>query len=258
MPRRTARPKPTREIELTAATRACPACGGPLWAAYTSHRVVATLEGPVGLAVQVRRCRDADCPRYRAPLRAEQEGRLARPQHEFGLDVIAWVGALRHAEHRSVPEIHAELTRRGVAICVRSVSGLLDRDDEPLALAMADAGRIGRLTAPAGRVILAIDGLQPDVGHEVLWVVRDVLSGAVLLARSLLSGTREDRAALLARVRDALAVPIVGVISDGQRSLVRAIAEALPGVPHRRCQFHSTSARRRGRSTRPTAAPRSC
>ena len=60
-----------------------------------------------------------------------------------------------------------------------------------------------RLTGPAGRVVLAVDGLQPDVGHEVLWVVRDVLSGAVLLARSLLSGTREDLAPLLAQVRDA-------------------------------------------------------
>jgi hypothetical protein len=36
-------------------------------------------------------------------------------------------------------------------------------------------------------VILVLDGLQPDVGHEVLWVLRDVLSGEVLLARSLLS-----------------------------------------------------------------------
>jgi hypothetical protein len=37
---------------------------------------------------------------------------------------------------------------------------------------------------------LALDGLQPDVGHEVLWVLRDCLSGAVLLARSLLSATQ--------------------------------------------------------------------
>src|SRR5215217_1923046 len=46
-------------------------------------------------------------------------------------------------------------------------------------------------------VILALDGLQPDVGHEVLWVVRDCLSGEVLLARSLLSATAEDLAPLL-------------------------------------------------------------
>ena len=238
MPRCTGRPKPDREIELTATTRDCPICGGPLWAAYKSHRVVISLEGPIRLAIQVRRCRDADCPRYRASLRSEQEGRFALPQHEFGLDVIAAVGTLRHAEHRSIPEIHAELVRRGVPICVRTVGNLLDRYDELLALSLTDAARIRRLTAPAGRVILAIDGLQPDVGHEVLWVVRDVLSGEVLLTKSLLSGTRRDLAELLGRVRDALRVPVAGVVSDGQRSLVQAIAEAFPGVPHQRCQFH--------------------
>jgi hypothetical protein len=39
---------------------------------------------------------------------------------------------------------------------------------------------------------LAIDGLQPDVGHEVLWVLRDCLSGEILLAKSLLSSTAPD------------------------------------------------------------------
>ena len=75
-------------------------------------------------------------PAIRACLRPEQEGRFALPQHEFGLDVIALVGRLRHAEHRSVPEIHAELIRRGVPICVRSVGNLLDRYDELLALSL--------------------------------------------------------------------------------------------------------------------------
>jgi hypothetical protein len=238
MPRRTARPKPTRQLDLPASTRSCPACGRPLWAAYTSHRVVVTLDGPVRLAVQVRRCRNADCPRYHASLRSEQEGRFALPQHEFGLDIIALVGRLRHAEHRSLPEIHAELVRRDVAICPRSVGNLLDRYDELLALALTDTARIRRLTEPAGRVVLAIDGLQPDVGHEVLWVVRDVLSGEILLARSLLSATRADLAKLLSEVADALRVPVAGMVSDGQRSLVQAIARAFPGVPHQRCQFH--------------------
>ena len=39
-------------------------------------------------------------------------------------------------EHRSIPEIHAELARRGVTICVRSVANLLDRYDELLALSL--------------------------------------------------------------------------------------------------------------------------
>ena len=238
MNRRTARPEPTRELELTTSTRRCPGCGGPLWAAYKNRRTVVTLDGVVRLAVQVRRCRNPDCPRLGVPLRPEHEGRVALPESEFGLDVIATVGRLRHAEHRSVPEIHAELVRRGVPICVRSVGNLLDRYDELLALSCSDAARLRRITAQAGRVILAIDGLQPDVGHEVLWVLRDVLSGEVLLARSLLSSFQGDLAQLIGEVKAALPVPIAGVVSDGQTSIRKAVMLALDGVPHQLCHFH--------------------
>ena len=89
-----------------------------------------------------------------------------------------------------------------------------------------------------GRAVVAIDGLQPDVGHEVLWVVRECLSGEVLLARSLLGGTSEDLAPLLEEVADALEVAVEGVISDGQHAIRKAVARTLPGVPHQLCQFH--------------------
>jgi hypothetical protein len=202
-----------------------------------AQRTVVTLEGLLRLRLQIRSCRDPECPRHKICLRPEQEGRFALPQHEFGLDVIALVGRLRHAEHRSVPEIHAELVRRGVPICARSVGNLLDRYDELLTLTLSDTTRLRRATAAAGRVVLAIDGLQPDVGHEVLWVLRDALSGEVLLAKGLLSSTRDDLAKLITEVKEALEVPIVGVVSDGQDSIRKAAKKALDGVPHQLCHF---------------------
>src|SRR5918995_222101 len=77
-----------------------------------------------------------------------------------------------------------------------------------LAGALADAARLKRVLAGQGKVVLAIDGLQPDVGHEVLWVLRDCLSGEILLARSLLSSTATDLAGLITEVQTALPVPI--------------------------------------------------
>jgi hypothetical protein len=238
MARRSARPQPDQTIELPALTRTCPACGAPLWAAYKTQRSVTTLDGTVRLRLQVRRCRQPHCARHAVPLRPEQEGRFALPEHEFGLDVIALVGTLRHAQHRSLPEIHAELTRRGVPVCLRTVANLLDRYDELLALSLTDTERLRRVTAAGGRVILAIDGLQPDVGHEVLWVLRDCLSGEVLLARSLLSSTQDDLARLIAEVKEALSVPITAAVSDGQDSIRKAVKTALDGVPHQLCHFH--------------------
>src|SRR5215207_4774885 len=142
------------------------------------------------------------CPRHHVPYRPEAEGALALPRHEFGLDVVALVGLLRHRDHRSVPEIHAALRGRGVAIAERSVTNLLDRYAELLATALTGARRLRRVLKGQGEVVLALDGLQPDVGHEVLWVVRDCLSGEVLLARSLLSGTAADLAPLLREVAE--------------------------------------------------------
>src|SRR5439155_4044690 len=123
-------------------------------------------------------------------------------------------------------------------IAERSVTNLLDRYDELLATRLTDTRRLRRVLKGQRGVILALDGLQPDVGHEVLWVVRDCLSGQVLLARSLLSATAADLAGLLREVAAAVGVPVAGVVSDGQHSVRLAVGRALPGVPHQLCQFH--------------------
>ncbi len=165
---------------------------------------------------------------------------MALPQHEFGLDVVALVGALRHRDHRSVPEIHAALRGRWVEIAERSVTNLLDRYDELLATSLSDTRRLRRVLTRQGRATLALDGMQPDVGHEVLWVVRGCLSGKVLLARSLLSGTAENLASLLVEVAAAIGVPVEGDQrrTDFDPAGEGGVERALPGVPHQLCQFH--------------------
>lgn len=92
--------------------------------------------------------------------------------------------------------------------------------------------------ANQGRVILAIDGMQPEIGHEVLWVIRDCLSGEILLAKTLLSSRNEDLVALLLEVTNTLNVPIDGVVSDGQQSIRKAVRLALPRIAHGLCHYH--------------------
>ena len=223
---------------LAPVRRLCPVCGGGMRIRYENRRTLVTLRGTERLRLKVRRCEAPGCGRFHKPYRPEAEGALALPQQEFGLDVVALVGALRHREHRSVPEIHAILRGRGVMICERSATNLLDRYDEVLATQLGDPAHLRRQLCGQDRIVLALDGLQPDVGHEVLWVLRDCLSGTVLLARSLLSGTAEDLAVLLREVVEAVGVPVAGVISDGQHSIRKAVATVLPDVPHQLCHFH--------------------
>ena len=141
MPRTRARPRPTHAQTLKPVTTHCPECGHRLGFDYANYRTVTTLDTVTRLTLQIRRCPYARCARYHQPYRPEAEPHFALPHHEFGLDVIALVGRLRYAEHRSVPEIYQELRRRGVTLAPRTVSNLLDRYDELRALATADPQR---------------------------------------------------------------------------------------------------------------------
>ncbi len=246
MGRRGSRPAAAHEQVLSPLQEQCGACGQRLWIRYHHHRTVVRLDGLWRLTVRVRQCVNPACSQYHRAVVPEEAGAWALPQGEFGLDVIALVGQLRAREQRSVPQIHQRLRERGVAIAERSVTVLLHRYEELVALHLGDPVRLRRRLAGQGGVMLALDGLQPDVGHEVLWVLRDVVSGEVLLARSLLGATADDLVPLLEEVRAALSsgeraqdtIPIRGVISDGQHSIRHAVARAFPGVPHQLCQFH--------------------
>jgi hypothetical protein len=245
MGRRGSRPVATHTQVLTPLREQCVACGQRLWMAYHHHRTVVRLDGLWRLTIRVRHCVTPACPQYHRAYVPEEAGAWALPQGEFGLDVIAYIGQLRSREQRSVPQMHQILRARGVEIAERSVTVLLHRYEELVALRLGDPVRLRERLASQEGVILALDGLQPDVGHEVLWVLRDVVSGEPLLARSLLGATADELVPLLEEVRTALTgeraedtIAIRGVISDGQVSIRHAVARALPGVPHQLCQFH--------------------
>ena len=167
MARKQPRPAAPRAYLLEPQHTACAGCGGTARVAYHSRRTVATLNGLHRLTLVVRRCHDPACPRDRQPYRPEEEGGWALPHGEFGLDVIALVGALRYAEHRSVPEIRQTLVARGVAIAERTVTHLVQRYEELVALRLTDDRRLRECLGQQEQVLLALDGMQPDVGHEV-------------------------------------------------------------------------------------------
>lgn len=82
------------------------------------------------------------------------------------------------------------------------------------------------------------------------------LWGKVLLARSLLSGTEESLRGLPREVAEGLEVPVLGVVSDGQHPIRRAVGRIFPKVPHQLCQFHYLREAAKEAYARPTAMPR--
>ena len=127
--------------------------------AYHNRRRLTLLDDVVQFTLVIRRCRTVSCARYLRAYRPEEEGAWALPHGEFGLDVIALVGQLRYREHRSVPEIHQELGRRGVVLAERTVTNLIERYEELVALRLTDHQRLRDRLKREGGVVLALDGM---------------------------------------------------------------------------------------------------
>src|SRR5438477_9168081 len=110
---------------------------------------------------------------------------------------------------------------------------LAARQQDPQVLAAAYRNVAG--------LVLSIDGLQPEKGHETLYVVRDVQGKRIWFAEALLSSTADEVRRLLKRARDwasQLGLPVQLWLSDKQDAFVQGIAAEFPGVPHRYCANH--------------------
>jgi len=69
-----------------------------------------------------------------------------------------------------------------------------------LAARQQDPQRLVAAYADVDAVILAIDGLQPEKGHETLYVVRELVKKRVWFAEALLSSATAEVQRLLARL----------------------------------------------------------
>ena len=166
-------PEANQKIVLNCIHQNCPSCGQKMWSDYDNLRTIRTLSGIVRITLKVRRCSHKDCQRYHQVYRPEEEGAWALPGHEFGLDLIAYAGSLRYQEHQSVPQIHQAFKEKGINICQRSVSNVLDRYDELISVSLTDRKRsVADQQDPISEVVngscLAVRSALTDDGHPPL------------------------------------------------------------------------------------------
>jgi hypothetical protein len=222
----------------------CVSCGARWRRRLTlSRRVVITGDGPVQVTHCGYRCPNPACAGARRTYRSAVADGLALPGFTFGLDWILLIGRLRLSEHLTLDQTHQavqeRLARSQVTISRREVLYLFEAYCSLLRAAQdwsADPPWRAEVEANGG-VLLALDGIQPDKGHETIYLLRDVLSGHLLGEQNLLSSeTRVIQEELLAPIV-AWGVPVLGVLTDGQESLLQAVAATWPGVPHQICTF---------------------
>jgi hypothetical protein len=122
-----------------------------------------------------------------------------------------------------------------------SIEDYLQRYQCMVAARQQDFARLKVEYAKTRTVTLSIDGLQPEKGHETLYVVRELGHERVWFARPLLSSATEEIRPLIEQANDwatRLGCRVRLWISDKQEAFVKSIASVCPGVPHRYCANH--------------------
>jgi hypothetical protein len=231
-----------REVVLDVEDRCCDTCGRRLYVCAHRRRRLFTFDGPQALICKLAHCPDRACPNHGHMISPERETLLTMPRWMIGWDVFCWLGHRRFARHWSVPQLRLELLDSyDIVLSEDAIEDYLQSYQCMLAARQQDPARLKEEYRKTRRVMLAIDGLQPEKGHETLYVVRELLLQRVWFAEALLSSATSEIRPLIARARDwaeRLGFSVRLWMSDKQDAFVKTIAEEFPGVPHRYCGNH--------------------
>ncbi len=221
---------------------ACPVCGGRLRHRATRRRCVYRFTGPTRLACELVRCVNPHCAEYLHLLSPKAEPQIALPRWRIDWPILLWMGFRRFKRHWSIPQIQAELTDTyEIDLSDTMLADYLRTYQTMVAARHADVTQIQAAYRETSDLVLTIDGIQPEKGHETVYVVRELRQKRVWFAESLLSSATEEIQRVIRRARllaEQLDTPVCGWMSDKQDAFVTAIAAEFPGTPHRYCNNH--------------------
>jgi hypothetical protein len=228
--------------ELDVLDRDCPVCGRMMYVCDHRYRRVQTLEGPVELVCKLNHCPDPACAGHAKTKSPELEVTIALPKWAIGWDVLCWIGHRRCSRHWSIPQIRGDLwDNYRLGLSEDSIARYIRHYQNMLAARQQDETALRQQYQEVSEIILTIDGLQPEKGHETLYVVREVTQKRVWFAEPLISATADEVRRLIAKAKalaEALGKKVVLWLSDRQDAFVTGIAAEFPGTPHRYCVNH--------------------
>src|SRR3954465_5750102 len=228
--------------ELDVLDRNCPVCGRMMHICDHRYPRFHTLDGPVQLICKLNHCPDPNCPGHARTVSPETEITLALPQMAIGWDVLCWIGHRRCSRHMAISLIRSELLDDfAIKLSDDAIEQYIRRYQAMLAARQQDPESPRRQYPAGAEIILCIDGLQPEKGHETLYVVRELTRKRVWFAEPLLSATEDEVRRLIEKAKEwsqSLGTSVGLWMSDKQEAFVKGIAAEFPDVPHRYCDNH--------------------
>jgi len=229
-------------LELDVLDRDCPFCGRLMHICDHRYRHFHSLEGPVELVCKLNHCPDLACQGHKKTKSPELEMTIALPRMAIGWDVFCWIGHRRFSRHWSITQIQSELSDQyHIKISDDSIGSYIQSYQVMLAARQEDPTTLRQQYQSVDEVVLCIDGLQPEKGHETLYVVRELTQKRVWFAEPLISATAQEVRRLIKKAKEwakALNKKVGLWLSDRQDAFVTGIAAEFPGIPHRYCENH--------------------
>src|SRR5262249_7850368 len=130
----------------------------------------------------------------------------------------------------------------GIHLSAGAISAYVRRYQGVVAARQQDPAQPRLAYRDIGPVVLSIDGLQPEKGHETLYAARDLSARRVWPAQALLSGSADEVRRLVAGAGEfahGVGKPVRLWVSDKQDAFVKGIGAESPRAPHRYCVNHS-------------------
>jgi hypothetical protein len=231
-----------RQVHLFLHGQVCEFCQADLHVCGHRRRRVFALDGPRLLLLRVGHCPHPGCQGHSGTVSPREEMAIAPPRLAVAWDVFAWIGHRRFARHWSVPQVRGELhDSRKIDLSPDAIEDYVRQYQAMVAARHGDIEQLRQVYASTKSLLLAIDGIQPEKGHETLYVVRELSQKRVWFAEPLLSSAEDEVRRLFVRAREiaeALERPVGGWMSDKQEAFLKGIAAEFPGKPHGYCQNH--------------------
>ena len=213
----------------------CPICGSDIKYLYNDGgRRVITLQGIIKLYTCYYSCTNKKCE-YNRPHSVFQN--IVLPYKHFGLDVWRWV----IIDYIEFHDPYTTISRRlyshfNLKISSNTVKSIV----ETFLAANSDQAieETKKLVRKNGKIYLMLDGQKPNKKDHMLWIFIDTITDRILHMEYLMTSNSKILSEILLKIQDKYGVPIKAVVSDHQSSIIKAVKEALPGVPHQYCHFH--------------------
>ena len=152
--------------------------------------------------------------------------------------MIVQIGWWRFWDHRTLDEIATLLKVQFLSVSRRHILYLIGDF-----LALLRAAQPAKIEAQRAYfkqhgLVLSLDGMEPEQGNEMLFVVREANLDLTLVAATLYSSRADLISRQLLEPVKALGFRIQAVVSDADQNIRRAVEASFPGCPHQACQVH--------------------